>query len=151
MTWSIHIKAVFSCLRMKHKRTKEVSENILGLHVIHMNKWVPCHTYDGHSLILPHFFFTHSINFSHLFFHSLMNGYSTILSLTHEWVLTHFSGHSNIFASFCYHPFMNEWVPCHTYEISDCFPCYTIQITHMNEWRHVLMPRIWGVSTSLRF
>jgi len=35
VTWSIH----------QHKRKKEASENMLGPHVIHMNQWVPCHTY----------------------------------------------------------------------------------------------------------
>jgi len=70
---SFIFRQCFLVFRMKHKRKKETSENFFGLHFIHMNKWVPCHTYDGHSLIFPPFFCTHSIIFSHFSTHSWMS------------------------------------------------------------------------------
>jgi len=123
---------------MKHKWKTEASENIFGLHVIHMNQWAPCHTYDEHSLILPHFF-PPTQSFFYVFF-----------SLTHEWILTHFFRALKQFCTFLF-SLMNEWgcALSHIW-ISDCFTCHTIQVTLMNEWRLVLMSRKWGMSASLR-
>ena len=146
---SFIFRQCFLVFRMKHKRKKETWEIFFGLHVIRMDKWVPCHTYGGHSLIFPLFFSPTQSNFHIFFIHEWMSTrpfFQGTQTFWHVFVFTH--------SWMCECPVtrMNKWLLpmshniSHTYEgvkacldvthmRRECFSSLWMKhVTHVNEW-----------------
>jgi len=92
-----------------------------------------------------------TLSFFNIFFALTQSFLNFFSSLIYEWVLTHFFQGTHTFLHISF-PFTHGWVSALSHKcISDCFPRHTIHVTHVKEWRLVLISRTWGVSASLRW
>jgi len=139
--FSSYLGSDFLCSEWSTRGKKKHKRKVL---VFMSNIWIskcPVTRMMGTHSFFHIFFSTDSIICSHIFF-----------PLIHERVLTPFFRALKHFCTFLL-SLTHEWVSASSHMwISECCSCHTIQleVTRRNEWRSVVISRIWGASASLR-